>query len=150
VSFLRPAIFYPSCVALGVLIGFSIIGLGLVPHADPAPVTSPTSRNLERTNTLNSLAAALRQYETDHKQLPMRLPSSLTEICITGGDICTTRSLVDLSYLANGKYLTAIPTDPVGGHVEYGTGYLIAESADGTLYLKAVRAEDGKTIQLIK
>jgi hypothetical protein len=150
-SFLRPIVFYPVCIVIGGLVGLSIIGLGLVSPKDAAPVSTPVSRNLERTNTLKSLAAALQRYQSEHQQrLPVRLPSSLTEICISSGEICVNRHLVDLSYLTADAYLESLPTDPVGGRVEYGTGYFIAQSTEGVLYLKAARAEDGKTIELIK
>jgi hypothetical protein len=150
VKLLRPAIFYPICIIVGILLGFGVIASGIIPPNAGVPTTTAASRNLERTNTLKSVAAALTKYKSDHQQLPYILPSTLTEICITGGDICANRHLVDLSYLVNGGYLESLPNDPVGGHTEYGTGYLIAQTGDGTLYLKAARAEDGKVVELVK
>jgi hypothetical protein len=147
---MQPGVFFALAAVIGFCLGGLIIATGLIPARNTAPLSTPASRNDQRTSAIKSVATAIKHYQTDRHTLPYPLPTTLTEICVSTREVCTSRGLVDLMYLVSSGYLPALPNDPVGGHTEYGTGYLIARSADGTLYLKAMRAEDNKEIELVQ
>ena len=112
------------------------------------------TKNSQRRADVSTILNAAYQYSIDNSgSLPSTIPTDATcdtatnEICVTGGT-CT--GLVDLSDLTtNEKYLTAMPTDPTGASTN-GTGYFIAQSANGRVTVCAPSAENGVTITATK
>jgi len=108
------------------------------------------ARDATREKQIHALENALYIYSVDYGSLPETVPSyseeGEKEICNTNiidpeetETICAAEDLVDLSVLVTEGYLATIPVDPHGGdHLEYGTGYYIAE---GSVLLWAQKAE---------
>jgi hypothetical protein len=145
----KPLYFYSICVLLGAGFGFGLIFTQNVPGTVTSIPSTPQSRNSQRHATMQTLADALTKYRTDHHGLPAPLPTSPTETCITGGADCTSANLVDLSYLVNSSYIETLPNDPIGGHTQFGSGYLISQDGPGgTLHISTIRAEGVDTMVL--
>lgn len=115
------------------------------PVASAAPGT-PAARNDLRRSELKQLAAAITQYKSQFGSLPAAIPSSPTGICAATGAVCQSAHLVDLMPLASKGILNSLPSDPVGGHVFFSTGYTINRGPNGSLTLNAPRAESGAVI----
>lgn len=122
------------------------------PGINPLPKPdTPQQRNQIRQQDLNTIAAALLQYEQNHgHKLPVQLGSGSVEICTTIGADCATGHKIDLGFLVNDGELQVIPRDPSGSNKEWSSGYLLAQLPDGTFRLNAVNAELGKTIQITR
>jgi prepilin-type N-terminal cleavage/methylation domain-containing protein len=101
------------------------------------------ARNTERKSDLKQINSALQQYYIDHREYPLTLTGTLTEICDTGtatssSDIttlCDNAELIDLSFLVP-TYLTAIPTDPQATTTS-GAGYQVVRHSSRRIGLSA-------------
>lgn len=137
------------CAGIGVCLGFTMILTRTGPGIRPRPPASTSSyRNTQRATIVKDLAAALEQYGKDHGPLPVVLTEADTHICTSSGTGCTSKHLIDLSFLiTGGQYLPGIPQDPLGGTQLWDSGLTIAKLGDGSLRITAPRAELGKTIE---
>jgi hypothetical protein len=136
------------CVLTGVALGVGLIathsapGLAALPPADTAAY-----RNSTRHNDLKYLYEALANYQRDHGSLPVQIPSTPTEICTSYGPNCISSKYMDLSFLiTGGNYIETVPSDPLGTHIKWASGYVISRNADGAVQLSAERTENSATI----
>lgn len=116
------------------------------------------TRNSQRSSDVSTIINALYQYELDNNgALPavgsrsgaVAVTTAPTEICSSGATSCT--GLVDLSVLTtNGKYLSALPSDPLcpTGCNANGDGYKVSLTANNRLQVTAPNAENSKTISV--
>ncbi|MFC1656537.1 prepilin-type N-terminal cleavage/methylation domain-containing protein [Patescibacteria group bacterium] len=111
------------------------------------------SRNAQRRSDVNTLINGVWQFAVDNDgNMPTTIPGSPTtcgdatsEICAAGAADCT--GFVDLETDLVEDYLADIPEDPQDEDAT-GTGYFIAESANGRITVCAPDAELGETIQV--
>lgn len=121
--------------------------LGSSKTASRTAATTPGARNDERRERLELLANALAKYTTETGNVALAIPAQQAEICIVTGARCKAAGLVDLTAVTSKGYIPALPSDPVGGHERYSTGYGIGrDGAGGAIRLTAPRAEDGAEI----
>jgi hypothetical protein len=106
------------------------------------------SRNQLRKLFLNQLTTALNNYIATNGTLPIKLSTVPKAICSTISVNCAKAKLVDLNFLsATGIYIQSIPSDPVGVHSEYSTGFMIAKDpATGKIVVTAPNAELGAVL----
>ncbi len=109
---------------------------------------TPDSRNQIRKDDLSKLTSALNGYIADHGSLPIKIAATPKAICSSISATCTRAKLVDLNFLtASGTYLTSLPSDPVGVHSQYSSGFLIAKDpATGKIVVSAPNAELGAVL----
>ncbi len=101
------------------------------------------ARNSQRSDAVANVADALRSYADDHADdWPVALPDVPDDICRTPSPSC--RGVVDLAFLVDGAYLTAIPVDPTATTTTT-TGYLVVQNGD-TVTVSAPAAERGAMI----
>ena len=112
------------------------------------------SRDNQRLHDVHVLLNALYQYSADNEgDFPSSVEITQKEICRTGALSCT--GLVDVTVLLDEQtYLVENPIDPLctdgGGDCgENGTGYWLAKTASGQLYVTATSAEN-ILIEIIK
>lgn len=116
-----------------------------------AQTNTPAQRNDTRKANLRLMAAALTSYASAGKKYPVVIPSRQVGICSAAAANCKAAGLVDLTFLISTGDIASLPSDPVGGHDRYGSGYTIGRNADGQLVLSAPRAENGNEItQVVK
>ncbi len=138
-----------SYVAIGAVLGVVMLATNTDPWMQSRqPADTPSYRNSERTAYINQIASALEQYHKDHGAFPTTISLQPAQICTSSGADCTSKNLVDLSFLTTaGDYITGIPQDPFGGHGLWGSGFYISSQPGGNLLITAPEAELGKTIQ---
>ena len=137
-----------------ILLVIAIIAIlaGIVTFAINPSKQLSESKNAQRSSDVTTILNAVYQYSIDNNGTLPASVSALTagtpgEICKTGGT-CT--GLVDLGVLTtNEKYLTAIPTDPIGSSTN-GAGYEISRSANNRITVSAPDAENGETISVTR
>ena len=115
------------------------------PTAQPVAATA-AARNDVRRAALQQMAAALSEYRATTGSWPAGLTPAPSDICVRTGAVCTAAHLTDLTILTSKGLLAALPSDPVGGHELYSTGYRINRDANGGIVLSAPRAEAGAVI----
>ena len=142
-----------ACAGIGIVLGALMIVTHIGPGlARPGVAQTPRDRNAIRQNDLNTLAAALAQYKTDHGSIPVSLPAQGTPICSSSGQNCSDKHYADLSFLyTGGNYIVAIPVDPgTATHGLWDSGYEISWSPSGSFRLSAPHAELGDTISVVR
>ena len=112
--------------------------------ATPVSAT-PETRNAQRKIDVVLLAGAINTYIVDHGSLPIKIGTVPKAICSSISVNCAKAKLVDLNFLsATGVYIKSIPSDPVGVHSAYSTGFFIAtEITTGKIVVSAPNAELG-------
>jgi hypothetical protein len=139
------------------LVAVVVVGLGVryawegSSHNNAVPAASTAAaRNDVRRANLKLMAGALNRYTAEVGTIPVAIPATQVGICSTTGPTCAKAGLVDLIFLTSKGYLEASPTDPVGGHDRYATGYTIGRNGPhGELMLAAPRAEASATISQV-
>ena len=109
------------------------------------------SRNAQRRVDVNTIVNALYEYYADQK-VPLSnagIPTTPTDICATNAPSC---SLINLSALTNGgKYLVAIPKDPLAANDPFDTHYQMnIDSSSGRVVITAPYAEQGVSISVTR
>ncbi len=121
------------------------VGPGLNPLPKP---DTPANRNQDRQTDIQQIGQALVAYVQSNGHLPTHLPTKSTQICTNFGADCQSVHLVDLGYLmTEGVFLPGIPQDPLGGRVNWGSGFYISQLSDGQVTISAPGAELGRTIR---
>ncbi len=107
-------------------------------------------RDTQRQTDVNTIMNAVYQYAVDNNNLPPGIPKGTPEvICKSGAGSC--RNGVDLSVLTlNGKYLTAIPSDPQAPATGTGTNYTIMKDSNSRLVVTAPGAEQSSVISVTR
>ena len=103
-------------------------------------------RNAERSYGARQILDAVYQSIAENGLVPSAITTTATEICKTSAGSCS--AFIDLSELTNnGKYLVAIPRDPLitTGN---GTGFTIQKDSNNRITVVASNAEAGVTISL--
>jgi prepilin-type N-terminal cleavage/methylation domain-containing protein len=128
--------------AIAILAGIVIVAI------NPGKQLGDT-RNAQRRSDVTTLLNATYQYSIDNNGvLPVGITASSTEICASGAANCT--SVIDLAVLTvNGKYITAIPSDPQKVTAN-GAGYFISRDANGRITVTAPLAEQGASITVTR
>lgn len=126
-----------------VVAGIAILAGIVIVALNPGKQLGET-KNAQRKADVNTILNAVYQYSIDNSgTLPASITTTPTAACATGG-VCT--GLIDLTVLTtNGKYLVAMPKDPVTGTAN-STGYNISKDANGRVTVAAPGAEQGATI----
>ncbi len=139
-----------SLVEILLVVAAAAILVGIVVLAIKPGSKLIDARNTQRGTDVTAILNAVHQYASDNDTLPPTIPAGVcttatTEICLTGATTCM--GLVDLSSLTlNQKYLTSIPTDPLGPTTTNGTGYRVAKSAEGVVSVCAPATEATSTV----
>lgn len=135
-------------IGLVVVIAGSVAFDGFKTLVKPAKAlaTTPAGRNDIRRTQLKLIAAALGRYTTEAGKVPVAMPNHQVGICSGVTAACKTAGMIDLTFLISKGDITSLPSDPVGGHERYSTGYTIARALSGQLILAAPRAEIGAVI----
>lgn len=126
-----------------------VIGVALILFLFNPEAKQASARDVQRLHDVELIMDALVEYtQSNNGTLPATITVDEGEICATQNTHCD--GLVDLSSLtANGKYLTAIPRDPLCEHdggatcSEQGTGYFVQRIATGAVAVVAYGAEEG-------
>ncbi len=132
---------------LVVIAGGAALG-GLKSWGQPAAAlgSTPAGRNDIRKTQLKLMAAALVRYTAEVGKVPVAIPNHQVGICSGVTAACKTAGMIDLTFLISRGDITSLPSDPVGGHERYSTGYTIGRDVGGQLTLAAPRAENGAVI----
>lgn len=109
------------------------------------------ANNAQRRVNVNTILNAVNQYMIDNRgRIPTAIPTSTSEICITGTPTSTCVPGIDLSVLTTSElYIVSIPTDPSGVSAT-GTGYYIYKttSTNPRVIVTAPNAELGESISV--
>jgi type IV pilus assembly protein PilA len=136
-----------SLIELLLVVGIiGILALIVIVAINPAKQIDQV-RNMQRTKDVNAILGAVYQYYADTKALPAGVAATPKGICRTGAESC--KNGIDLTALTkDGKYLPAIPFDPLAPTVGTGTLYVISVDAQNRLTVAAPQAEGGATVSV--
>ncbi len=127
-----------------VVAGIAILAGIVIVALNPGKQLGET-KNAQRKADVNTILNAIYQHSIDNAgTVASTITVTPTDICATGAASCS--GLIDLSVLTtNGKYLVALPKDPVAGTATT-TGYQVSKDANGRVTVSAPGAEQGATI----
>ena len=110
------------------------------------------ARNSQRRVDVNTILNAVYQYSIDNNGvLPTSITTSPAEVCAVEQPPGDCSGNIDLSViLANQKYLTAMPRDPIGDCPTNSTCYTISISTNNRVTVSAARAELGAVISVTR
>ncbi len=136
-----------SLIELLLVVGIiAILALIVIVAIQPAKKLDQ-ARNMQRTKDVNAVLGAVYQYYADTKALPAGVTATPKGICKTGAESC--KNGIDLTALTkDGKYLPAIPFDPLAPTTGTGTLYVISVDAQNRLTVAAPLAEGGATVSI--
>ena len=134
-------------VLTAVIVGGTFLGV-VRPFSRPAEAQTNTmaQRNDSRRANLRLMAVALTSYATTGKKYPVAIPNHQVGICTGVAAACKSAGLIDLTFLISTGDIASLPSDPVGGHDRYSSGYAIGRDGTGQILLSAPRAENGAEI----